>query len=156
VKSAWRPGSRAQPWIMIPYRSLTLRRFSLLIGFFRRLHCLQREYRADFGTGASLDENLSRIETSVKSVVTVAIATLRIHPIIGFGASNIDQWKRVRHNYSQASRMATRIDFTRNGWDCWRNMFGEWSSILRRAGLQANIFTRCATKEELIAKINDH
>jgi hypothetical protein len=31
-----------------------LRRFSLLIGFCPRLHCLQREYRADFGTGVHM------------------------------------------------------------------------------------------------------
>lgn len=50
--------------------------------------------------------------------------------------------------------MTTRIDFTIGNWDCWRNMFGEWGAILSRKGEQPVIISRCATKEELITKIN--
>lgn len=54
--------------------------------------------------------------------------------------------------------MTTRIDFTysdgNNPWDCWRNIFGEWGAILSRKGEQPVIITGCATKEELITKIN--
>jgi hypothetical protein len=51
--------------------------------------------------------------------------------------------------------MTTRIDFTYNGWDCWRNMFGEWGAILSRKGDRPVIITRRATKEELVTEIND-
>jgi hypothetical protein len=51
--------------------------------------------------------------------------------------------------------MTTRIDFTYNGWDCWRNMFGEWGAIMSRKGEQPIIITRRATKEELVIEIND-
>jgi hypothetical protein len=50
--------------------------------------------------------------------------------------------------------MSERIDFTYNGWTCWRNMFGEWGAILSRKGEQPIIIGQCATKEELITKIN--
>ena len=52
--------------------------------------------------------------------------------------------------------MTTRIDFTYNGWDCWRNMFGEWGAILSRKGQQPVIITRLTTKEELIERIEAH
>jgi hypothetical protein len=51
--------------------------------------------------------------------------------------------------------MTARIDFTYNGWDCWRNMFGEWGAILSRKGLQPVIIGRRATKKELIRAIDD-
>jgi hypothetical protein len=50
--------------------------------------------------------------------------------------------------------MTTRIDFTYKGWDCWRNMFGDWGASLSREGRQLVIIVRCASKEELIGRID--
>ena len=50
--------------------------------------------------------------------------------------------------------MSTRIDFTYNGWDCWYHPLQGWGTILSRKGEQPLIISRCATKEELIKRIN--
>jgi hypothetical protein len=49
--------------------------------------------------------------------------------------------------------MTTRIDFTYNGWDCWFHPLQGWGAILSRKGVQPQIITRLATKEELIRRI---
>jgi hypothetical protein len=48
----------------------------------------------------------------------------------------------------------TRIDFQYVGWDCWRNMFGEWGALLSRKGEKPIIIGRFATKEDLVKEID--
>ncbi|MDR3754850.1 MAG: hypothetical protein P4K93_15160 [Terracidiphilus sp.] len=50
--------------------------------------------------------------------------------------------------------MTTRIDFTYNGWDCWRNMFGEWGAILSRKGEQPIVLIRFETKKALLSALS--
>lgn len=50
--------------------------------------------------------------------------------------------------------MTTRIDFSYNGWDCWRNMFGEWGAILSRKGEQPHIIAGAPSRQELVERID--